>query len=78
MDKSPRNSQYVVLNVFEHLVELDTDGQLLPGLGTSWQLLNDRTLEGKLRQWVKFHNSEVFDREYGTAYSRPSLFPLLV
>ena len=62
-DKSPRNYQYVVLNVFEHLIELDKDGQLVPGLATGWQWLDDRTLEVKLRQGVKFHNGEVFDGE---------------
>jgi ABC-type transport system substrate-binding protein len=61
VDKSPRNYQYVVLNVFEHLIELDKGGQLVPGLATGWQWLDDRTLEVKLRQGVKFHNGEVFD-----------------
>jgi len=53
----------IVLNVFEHLVELDKDGQLVPRLATRWQWLDDRTLEMTLRQGVKFHDGAVFDAE---------------
>jgi peptide/nickel transport system substrate-binding protein len=52
-----------VLNIFEHLIEIDKNRHLVPGLATSWQWLDDRTLEVKLRQGVKFHNGEVFDAE---------------
>jgi ABC-type transport system substrate-binding protein len=63
VDRYHFNWAYIVLNTFEHLVELDKDGQLVPGLATSWQWLNDHTLEVKLRQGVTFHNGEVFDAE---------------
>ncbi len=63
VDKSPANWIYVTLHVFEHLVELDKDGTLVPRLATGWQWLDDRTLEVKLRQGVKFHNGEKFDAE---------------
>jgi ABC-type transport system substrate-binding protein len=63
VDKHHSNWTYIVLNIFEHLIEIDKDGQLVPGLATSWQWLDDRTLEVKLRQGVKFHNGEVFDAE---------------
>jgi ABC-type transport system substrate-binding protein len=53
----------IVFNVFEHLLELDADGQLVPRLATRWRWLNDRTLEFTLRQGVRFHNGEVFDAE---------------
>ena len=63
VDKHHENWAYIVLNIFEHLIERDKDGQLVPVLATSWRWLNDRTLEFTLRQGVKFHNGEVFDAE---------------
>jgi len=63
VDRHDSNWATIVLNIFEHLIELDKDGKLVPVLATSWQWLDDRTLEVKLRQGVKFHNGEVFDAE---------------
>ena len=63
VDKSPANWTFIVVNVFEHLVEISKDGTLAPGLATSWRWLDDRTLEMTLRQGVTFHNGEVFDAE---------------
>jgi ABC-type transport system substrate-binding protein len=63
VDKYHQNWAWIVLNIFEHLIEIDKHGHLVPGLATSWHWLDDRTLEVKLRQGVKFHNGEVFDAE---------------
>jgi len=63
VDKNRRNWVWVTLNVMEHLVELDTEGTLVPRLATSWRWLDDRTLEMKLRLGVKFHNGEVFNAD---------------
>jgi ABC-type transport system substrate-binding protein len=63
VDKNPLNWVYIVYNVFEHLMELDKDGTLLPRLATGWRWLDERTLEVALRQGVKFHNGEVFDAD---------------
>jgi ABC-type transport system substrate-binding protein len=63
VDKSPLNFMYIVFNVFEHLIELDKDGTLVPRLATRWQWVDDRTLEVTLRQGVRFHNGEVLDAE---------------
>jgi peptide/nickel transport system substrate-binding protein len=63
VDKNPLNWIWIVYNVFEHLMDLDKDGQLVPRLATSWRWLDDHTLEVTLRQGVKFHNGEVFDAE---------------
>jgi ABC-type transport system substrate-binding protein len=63
VDKHPLNWQWIVLNIFEHLVEFDKDGQLVPRLATGWRWLDERTLELTLRQGVKFHNGEVLDAE---------------
>jgi ABC-type transport system substrate-binding protein len=63
VDKHPSNWATITLNIFEHLMSLDHDGNLVPRLATRWQWLDDRTLEVRLRQGVKFHNGEVFDAE---------------
>lgn len=63
VDNDPRNFLNISWNVFEHLVEVDTHGKLVSRLGTSWQWLDDKTLEVTLRQGVTFHNGEVFDAD---------------
>jgi ABC-type transport system substrate-binding protein len=63
VDKNPANWASVVFNVFDHLIELNTDGTLVPRLATGWQWHDDHTLEVTLRQGVIFHNGEVFDAE---------------
>jgi ABC-type transport system substrate-binding protein len=63
VDKHPWNWTWIVFNVFEHLIELDKDGKMVPRLATSWRWRDDRTLEFTLRPGVKFHNGEVFDAD---------------
>jgi len=63
VDKNPLNWASITYNVFEHLMEVDKDGTLVPRLATEWRWLDERTLEVVLRQGVKFHNGEVFDAE---------------
>jgi len=63
VDTDPLNWAWITWNVFEHLVELDKDGQLVPRLATAWRWLDDQTLEMTLRKGVTFHNGEVFEAE---------------
>lgn len=63
VDTDPLNWAWIAWNVFEHLVELDKDGNLVPRLATGWRWLDERTLEMTLQQGVKFHNGEVFDAD---------------
>ena len=63
VDKHPNNWGTITFNVFEHLLSLDHDGDLVPRLATGWQWLDDHTLEATLRQGMRFHNGEVFDAE---------------
>jgi ABC-type transport system substrate-binding protein len=63
VDRHPSNWQWIVLNIFEHLVEFDKDGQLVPRLATGWRWLDARTLGLTLRRGVTFHYGEVFDAE---------------
>jgi ABC-type transport system substrate-binding protein len=61
VDKNPYNWVWIAFNVLEHLIEVDKEGKLVPGLATGWRWLDDQTLEVTLRQGVTFHNGEVFD-----------------
>jgi ABC-type transport system substrate-binding protein len=63
VDKSPVNWVSLTFNIFEHLMETDVGGKVVPRLATGWRWLDDRTLEVTLRQGVTFHNGEVFDAE---------------
>jgi ABC-type transport system substrate-binding protein len=63
VDNDPLNWAWITWQVFEHLVEFDADGKMVPRLATGWQWLDDRTLEVKLRRGVKFQNGETFDAE---------------
>src|SRR5438105_3633497 len=49
--------------MFDHLIERDFDGKLAPGLAESWSVVDDKTIEFKLRQGVTFHNGEAFDAD---------------
>lgn len=50
--------------VFEPLVDIDrSSGKVQPLLATSWSWPNDRTLELKLRDDVKFHDGSPFDAD---------------
>jgi ABC-type transport system substrate-binding protein len=63
VDTDPLNWAWIAWNVFEHLVEIDKDGKLVPRLATAWQWLDDQTLEMTLRQGVTFHNGEIFNAD---------------
>jgi ABC-type transport system substrate-binding protein len=63
VDTDPLNWAWITWNVFEHLIETDLHGKPVPRLATSWRWLDDRTLEMKLRQGVRFHNGEPFDAD---------------
>jgi ABC-type transport system substrate-binding protein len=63
VDKNPQNWAFIAFNVFEHLMEYDQHGTMVPRLATQWRWRDDRTLEVALRRGVTFHNGEVFDAE---------------
>ncbi|MCC7161991.1 MAG: hypothetical protein IT331_05835 [Anaerolineae bacterium] len=53
----------VMKAMFDMLIERDFDGNLVPGLATSWTIVDDKTIEFKLREGVKFHNGEDFNAD---------------
>ncbi|MDP8921373.1 MAG: ABC transporter substrate-binding protein [Chloroflexota bacterium] len=51
----------ITLNIYDTLLTRNKEGKLEPGLATSYQSLDEKTWEVKLRENVKFHNGEPFD-----------------
>ena len=49
--------------IYSRLVESDGDMNILPGLAESWEQIDDRTMQFKLRKGVKFHNGYDFTAE---------------
>lgn len=49
--------------MFDNLIERDPEGKLVPGLATTWNWVDDKTLELTLRSGVKFHNGQDFSSE---------------
>lgn len=55
-------SAYAVVEaLFDSLVIADYDGRIVPHLAESWTVLDETTVEFRLRQDVVFHNGEPFD-----------------
>jgi peptide/nickel transport system substrate-binding protein len=52
-----------IRQVFESLVDVDTQGKPVPGLALSWKPVGDTTWEFALRRGVKFHDGEVFNAD---------------
>lgn len=57
------NWSTVATSVFEGLVDRNLDLEILPGLATDWEFVDDLTLNFKLREGVQFHNGEPFNAE---------------
>jgi peptide/nickel transport system substrate-binding protein len=57
------NSESIMRHVFDNLVEVTPDGKLVPGLAASYRIVDDKTIEFKLRQGVKFHDGEDFNAD---------------
>jgi len=51
------------LNYGEGLLALDKDNNWVPCLAEDWRWIDERTIEFKLREGVKFHNGERFNAE---------------
>jgi len=53
----------VMRNYAEGLVSVDKDNNYIPCLAEDWRWTDDRTIEFKLRENVRFHNGEKFNAE---------------
>ena len=49
--------------IYESLIERDpwNPGKFIPGLATEWEMIDDTTMELKLREGVTFHNGDTMD-----------------
>jgi peptide/nickel transport system substrate-binding protein len=56
-------SYSVITAINDALVYVDEEGELRPGLATSWRYLSPVAIELELREGVRFHNGDVFDAE---------------
>ncbi len=52
-----------IRQVFESLVDVDTQGKPVPGLALAWKAVSDMTWEFTLRRGVKFHDGEAFNAD---------------
>jgi peptide/nickel transport system substrate-binding protein len=52
-----------IRQVFESLVDVDSQGKPAPGLALSWKPVNDLTWEYTLRKGVTFHDGEPFNAD---------------
>ncbi len=55
-----RDTQMVLKNMFDSLTIRDKDLKVVPQLAESWQAIDDRTWEFRLRKDVMFHNGNNF------------------
>lgn len=64
MDQSFDPDSYsVITQIFDSLIAIDLKGNLVPGLATSWTLVDPKAYEFELRKGVSFHNGEPFTAE---------------
>jgi peptide/nickel transport system substrate-binding protein len=52
-----------IRQVFESLVDVDTQGRPVPGLALAWKPVGEMAWEFSLRRGVKFHDGEAFDAD---------------
>ena len=50
-------------HIYGSLIDRDADMKMVPGLATSWKIVDDKTWEFKLRDGVKFSNGKPFTSE---------------
>ncbi|MCU6435843.1 ABC transporter substrate-binding protein [Undibacterium sp. Jales W-56] len=71
INSGPNNS--FAFHVFDALVNVDANGNLVPGLATSWKAIDPLTWEFKLRRGVKFHDgSELTSADVIFSLDRPA------
>ena len=63
-------------HIFDKLVQMNADSQMIPGIAVSWKPLDDKTWEFKLRKGVKFHDgSELTAEDVAFSIDRVAQIP---
>ena len=52
--------QNIATNIYDALISRNSDGELIPGLATSWELLDETTWRFHLREGVKWQDGGDF------------------
>jgi len=63
-------------HIFDKLVQMDPDSKMIPGIATSWKVVDPTTWEFKLRKGVKFHDgSELTAEDVAFSIDRVAQIP---
>jgi len=63
-------------HIFDKLVQMDPDSKMIPGIATSWKVIDPTTWEFKLRKGVKFHDgSELTAEDVAFSIDRVAQIP---
>jgi len=57
------NDKFIMNQLYETLIDVDSSGKYIPGLVEAWEVKDDKTLILKLKKNVKFHDGADFNAE---------------
>ena len=57
------NDKFIMNQLYETLIDVDSSGKYIPGLVNAWEVKDDKTLILKLKKNVKFHDGTDFNAE---------------
>ena len=57
------NDKFIMNQLYETLIDVDSSGKYIPGLVDAWEVKDDKTIILKLKKNVKFHDGTDFNAE---------------
>jgi peptide/nickel transport system substrate-binding protein len=57
------NDKFIMNQLYETLIDVDSSGKYIPGLVESWEVKNEKNITLKLKKNVKFHDGTDFNAE---------------
>ena len=57
------NDKFIMNQLYETLIDVDSSGKYIPGLVEAWEVKDDKTIILKLKKNVKFHDGTDFNAE---------------
>jgi peptide/nickel transport system substrate-binding protein len=57
------NDKFIMNQLYETLIDVDSSGKYIPGLVQAWEVKNEKTIILKLKKDVKFHDGTDFNAE---------------